>query len=70
MNSPTRSRPGKAIHYFPILAVMIFWLGADVLGSLMVPTPHLTHLGFVTLPLVIAAVAASIKIHRALNQKD
>lgn len=70
MTSPDRSRTGQAIHYFPILAVMIFWLGAGLIGSLMVDTPHITRLGLVTLPLLAAAVAASIKIHRALNKKD
>ena len=64
------ARPGKAILYLPILSVMLFWLGADLIGSLMVDTPHLTHLGLVTLPLVVAAIVASLKIHRAWRKRD
>jgi len=61
---------GKAIHYFPIVAVTIFWLGACVASSLMVATPHITQLGFVTLPLVAAAIAAAIKIRRELDRHE
>jgi hypothetical protein len=70
MEQTRESRKSKAIHYFPILAVMIFWLGACVISSLMVDTPHITRLGFVTLPLVVAAIAATLKIRRALRGEN
>ena len=70
MERTRESRRSKAIHYFPIIAVMIFWLGACVISSLMVDTPHITRLGFVTLPLVAAATGAGLKIHKALKREE
>jgi hypothetical protein len=70
MSDKEKTKRGRAIHYFPIIAVMIFYLGACVASSLIVKTPHITHLGFVTLPLVAAAIAASQKIRRELNRDD
>jgi len=65
-----RHNRSRLFPYFPILAVMIFWLGADVISSLLVATPHLTQLGFVTLPLVAAALAAGWTIHRGRGRKE
>jgi len=62
-----KQKIGAAIHYLPVISVMVFWLGACLIGSLIVDTPHITHLGLVTLPLVAASIAAVIKIHRALK---
>ncbi len=54
----------KSMIYLPIISVMLFWLGACLAASLMVDTPHITHLGFVTLPLVAASIAAVLRIRR------
>jgi hypothetical protein len=58
----------KLIIYIPVLSVMAFWLGPCFLASLMTDTPHITHLGFVTLPVIAAAVATTLKIYRELNK--
>ena len=66
-NQRNRSR---AIHYFPIIAVMVFWLGAGLVSSLMVDTPYITCLGLVTLPLVVCALVAVLKVKRELDRED
>jgi len=68
MPETNRTVKSRAIHFFPVISVAIFWLGACVVSSLLVDPPHITQLGWVTLPFVAACVAAFFRISAGLRK--
>lgn len=55
----------KRVNYYPIVAVLLFWLQGAALGSLYVDKPNITLLGVVTLPFLLCAALAWARVAKA-----
>lgn len=59
MNS---SRFDRLLDYFPLLAYLGFWLQGAALSAVITGDPRLMKLGVVTLPALLALLAAFLKL--------
>jgi predicted branched-subunit amino acid permease len=58
------SRLNPVLDYFPLLAYLGFWLQGAAIGAVITGDPRLIKLGLVTIPALLALLAAFIKIRR------
>ena len=59
----------KRIEYYPIVAVLLFWVQGALLGSLYVDKPYITILGLVTLPFLLCAGIAWARVAKANREQ-
>jgi hypothetical protein len=53
--------------YYPQIALMLFWLFAAFLPSLLVQRPNITLLGLITAPAVFCVVLSIIKLKNRVD---
>jgi hypothetical protein len=59
----------KRIDYYPLIAILLFWLTSAFLPSLIVTRPYITILGVVTIPALVCIFLAFRIISRQHQQK-
>ena len=65
-----RLRNGKLLDYLPIIAFLGYWLYGGLIGALVTGEARLMMLGFVTVPVVGAMLAAAFKLHKIHQAND